>query len=649
MWFTTLFLLFLRVIAAPLDPMGTITLRTLTSSASNGPPTYKQLILEEWSAQNQLTQTWTPPCTLTGLSTEYYTEGILRSRYPFLDGIWFLCRDVPIGAPFSYSPAPVMIMNLEEFGFLRVYSSDNTTYPNSTTVNMVLPFFNETLGATIFYLTGGAAPASYPNPSRPLQPRIRVDYIPRAPPPPANFAGPLATLTSAILPSGLTIMTDSLYMPSLVTNFSIVTPTVYLMGIENSLPAGLRTPFRSSLFTGIAPQMLSFWSFPLVDIMWYTYFSLVPMIARTNFNTTDITQKTLTFPLPTSSSSGTIGGSSWRIVSGKYDMNNAEVIYISNGTMIMFNTLESLQRGQPFQLSLFAPSGYKFLDAYARSPNILPPIFPSPSAAPTRTPTPTVTRTSSRSASPSFTPTSSITSSRTPSFSQTPSITPSVSSSNTPTRSLSATPTLSATPSSSASSSSSQTPTSTITPSISASVTSSVSPGTIPSASSTMTTAPTTSSTPSNSITSSVTPSASGSVVVPPPANKNKETSTMVEVGVGTGVSVAVVAILGAFGFIAFRRIPAFRTYYIRTFGARAPKIPATSRIKPKQGGRDIEISENPFMLSQARAIQLREMQENMSLPSSRPRSLSKTKKEFTPNMSGIREVRVQGMRGLSV
>lgn len=655
MWLTTLFLLFLRAVALPLDPFSTITLRTLSTPSSNGPPSYKELILEEWSLQNQLIQTWTPKCTLAGISTESYTEGLLRSRYPYLDGIWFLCRDVPIGAPFSYSPAPVMIMNLGEFGDLNIYSTDNTTYPNGTTVNSVYPFYNETLEANIFYLMGGAAPAVYPNPAKPLVPRIRVDYVPRAPPPPANFAGPLTYITTAVTPSGLTIMTDSLYMPSMVTNFSITSPVVYLVGNDNSLPAAQRSIVTPSLFTfTLPPQMLSFWSFPLQDIMWYTYFSLVSILARTNFNSTDPTRQTQTFALPTSVSSGTLGGASWRIVSAKYDMSNMEIIYVSNGTMIMSNTLENLNRGLPYTQMLIAPSGWKFLDAYARSPNTLPPIFPSPSAAPTRTSSPTVTR--SLTKTPSGTPTASGSPSgtRTPTTTATTSITSSPSLSATTsailTGSPSITPTSGVTASPSMSTSVSQTATSSITPSAAA-ATSSTSPskGTISSATSTITSAATSSSIPTTSVSASITPSSSGSAFAP--ANANTGSSYTTNVAVGAGVGIAALAVLGAFGLFAFRRIPGFRTFYTRNFGAKAPKIPTTSRGKPKSESKEVEINQNPFLLSQARAAQLREMQDNMTLPASRPRSLSKTKKEFTPNMTGntIREVRVKGMKGLSV
>ena len=457
--------LFVHVLAAPLQQNSLISLRTTQSQPSAGGNVvlYKQLVLEEWSSTYQFLQNWSVPCTLPDLSTESTTEGILRSRYPYGDGVWFLCRSVPVGANLSYTPAPVDIMYLQEDGQLTQWSSDTTTYPFGTSTNLVLPYYDAAQDFNVFYLLGGGRPPGPGTQARPVTPRLRIDSGPQTPP---DVTGALANIATNVNPTGMSIMENSLYIPAQIPNGTSPGPlifVVYLCVPEGTLPTQTRSVVSYALYN--EPFMLSVWTFPFIDTLWFTGFNRLPYLARVNYSNTDPAQQVLIFPQPPGSASGTLGGSQWRVNTARFEgayQTTGETVYISNTTNVLRNTVIGLAQGLPYQPTLRAPENWKYMDIHARQV-----FIPTPSATATATATASASASATSSAVATFTATSS------------PSSSPSASASATTTGrpTVSAIMSMSSSPSASASASAS----STRNPNVSPSKTPSQTPSTTPS------------------------------------------------------------------------------------------------------------------------------------------------------------------------
>lgn len=568
---------FYSVFTLPLQQSSLISLRTTSSSPSGGnqsPLVYRELLLEEWSSTYEFVQNWSVPCTLPGISSETLTEGLLRSRYPFGDGIWFLCRDVPVGNNISYTPAPVLMMNLQEDGNLIQWASDTTSYPAGTSTNMVLNWYDSILDNYVFYLLGGLKPAGAGTLPRPAQPRLRIDTGPGTPP---DVQGALANIATNVNPTAMTIMTDSLYIPAVIPNATASSFfSIYLVGTENTLPINTRSVVSYAVYN--EPLMLSVWTFPFIDVIWYTGFNRVPYLARTNFSITDPSQMTIVLPLPASSSSGTLGGPSWRVSTARFEgdyYSTGDTVYLNNGTDIYKNTIVGLVQGLPYQSVLHSPPGWKFMDVHARQL-----FLPSPTA------TPTASSTSSASA--------------------------------TATASASATATTTA----SASSSSTSSPTSTST--VSASVSSSFS------------SQPTYSSSASSSASSS--PSATSSKGLPPPVPPTPDANSVVDnISPGGAVGITFGTILGSVGMalLIFRFVPGLRSHFVRFFGMSSSNFPKNlPKRKGIVSGMPMEISQNPYAIAQQRVEQLRSFQKKNADTELKKYASSRSKKEFAPTQT---------------
>ena len=580
-----LFLLFLtQVVSIPLQQSSLVTLRTTQSQPSAGGNNvlYKQLLLEEWSSSYQFLQSWSVPCSLPDISTESLTEGLLRSKYPYGDGVWFLCRDVPVGSNLSYTPAPVLIMNLQEDGNLIQWASDSTSYPPGTSANSVYSWYDSSVDNYVFYMLGGYRPPSPGNAPRPSQPRIRIDTGAGTPP---DLQGALANIATNVNPTGLSIMTDSLYVPALIPNgTSLPFFSIYLVGTENTLPIAVRSVVSYAVFD--TPQMLSVWTFPFVDTIWFTGFNRLPYLARTNFSVNDPAQMTMVFSLPSGSSSGAIGGINWRVSSARFEGNyftTGETIYINNGTNILRNTVQGLTTGLPYQPTVATPQGWKFLDAHARSVSL-----------PTPTPSATATSTTSPSSSATSTATSS----------------PSASSSPSSSTTASATSTVSGTPTSSSS------------------ATSSPSPSASPSSTSTQQSPqPVPSSTPS--------PSPSNGSIPFQPDNTQK-TSTPLTIAEQTGIGLGSIGVICVAALVLIHFNPSIKRLYIRKFGTKSIKKPKASPTVRNKILNDmpIVINHNPNILVQQRIQQLQQfsrLQVRENLEPTRIHLGERHKKQFAP------------------
>lgn len=583
--FSTILLLFLSGVASlPLQQDSLITLRTTESqpSAGGNRVLYKQLILEEWSSSYEPLQNWSLPCSLPDLASTTLTEGLLRSSYPFGDGIWFLCRDVPVGSNLSYTPAPTLIMNLQENGFLQQWASDTTSYPAGTSANLVYTWYDSALGNQVFYTLGGFSPIGSTGPQRPAQPRIRMDTGPGTPP---DLQGALANIATNVNPTGMSIMTNTLFIPALLPN-GTSTPifSIFQVGTDNQLPTTVRSIVSYAIYN--EPVMLSVWTFPYIDVIWYTGFNRVPYVARTNFSVTDPAQMTLVLPLPPSSS-GSLGVASWRVGSARFEGNyfsTGETIYLQNGTHIYKNTVVGLAQGLPYESVIRAPQGWKYLDIHTRVV-----LLPTPSATPTASAT--ATSSSSATSSPTSTSSASVTSSLSSTSSSSPSASPSakvsVSSSSSPS------------PSSSASASVSQSQNPTFTPS----------------------------STPSNG-------------TIPIPANNIPGEPTGMTAGEVTGISLGSIAAICVAGLLLLNYSPALKNLYTRQFGSsvKAPKKGLSFR-SPVTTDMPITISHNPHALVQYRLEQLKDLQKQISMretsiPKQNP-DVERTKKQFGPVIAG--------------
>lgn len=585
------FLTFLSAFSAPLQPDSLVSLRTTVSQPSAGGNSilYKELILEEWNSNPVLLlQTWTPNCTLPDIQTESLREGLLRSRFPYGDGVWFLCRNVPVNTTFSTQIAPLVIMNLQENGEMIQYATDTNAYPGGTTTNLVLPYWDIINNRNVFYILGGAVQASIGTPPRPSQPRIRIDSGSGTPP---EIQGVLATYPAGVNPVSLSIMTDSLFMPALVPNgTSIAFFAVYLVGQDNNLPTGTRNSVSFALPT--APQMLSSWTFPSIDTLWYTAINRLPYLARTNFTESDPTKQTLVFTLPGGGPSGTLGGITWRINTARFEgeyFTTGETVYISNGSSIVKNTVLGLTTGVSYQLVATAPTGWRFMDVHARSVNL-----PSPTPTPTATATMTSSMTPIATETSSMTPTSTATTSATMSSTITP----------TTTATMSSTPTTTQTSSSSSSASHSADPPVTLSPSPTISVSPSPSNGTIPN-----------------------------------PANI--PTSKVLTPGEEAGISIGAIAAVVITGIALIKYTPSLQKLYIRQFGSKMGNRPAKTFKAPIRLSKDvpITISHNPHILVQQRIEQLKQFNKQRlnkdPLETIRGNVNERHKKEFLPTISG--------------
>ncbi len=591
-----LFLFFLEVVSLPLQQTSLISLRTTETPPSTGGNRilYKPLVLEEWSFSYQLVQNWSLPCSLPDISSLTLTEGLLRSSYPFGEGIWFLCRDVPVGSNLSYTPAPVLIMNLQEDGTLLQWASDSTSYPPGTSTNLVYTWYDSIVQNQVFYTLGGFSTGGPTGQARPAQPRLRMDTGPGTPP---DVQGALANIATNVNPTGMSIMTNSLYIPALIPNgTSAPFFSIYQVGTENVLPTSVRSIVSYAVYN--EPLMLSVWTFPYIDVVWYTGFNRLPYTARTNFSVTDPSQMTMVFPMPPSSSSGTLGGPTWRVNTARFEgdyTSTGETIYLNNGTTIVKNNVAGLAQGLPYENILQAPPGWKFMDLHARVV-----LLPSPSASSTASATSTATATSSSSPSSSASATS--TSTYTPTFSATPSPTSQPSSTGSPSPSASA----SAYPSSTATAS--QDPQRSPEPSLSSSP----------------------SSTPSN-----------GTIPIPPPYNAQTDTNVL-SPGAEAGIGLASIAALSIAGLLLIQFNPMLKNLWTQKFGQslKTPKKGVSFR-SPVTADVPITIEHNPHVLVQHRLEQLKDLQKQLSMReishiTESNHSLDRTKKEFGPIASSI-------------
>jgi hypothetical protein len=589
--------LFLQVLSIPLQQNSLISLRTtiLQPSAGGNVVLYKQLVLEEWSSTYQFIQNWSVPCTLPDLSTESTTEGLLRSRYPYGDGVWFLCRSVPVGANLSYIPAPVDIMYLQENGELIQWSSDTTTYAFGTSANLVLPYYNAVQDLNVFYLLGGGRPPGPGTQVRPTTPRLRIDTGPQTPP---DVTGALANIATNVNPTGMSIMENSLYIPAQIPNGTTPGPLIFVVFLcvpEGTLPIQTRSIVSYALYD--EPLMLSVWTFPFIDTLWFTGFNRLPYLARVNYSNTDPAQQVFIFPQPPGSASGTLGGPQWRVNTARFEgayQTTGETVYISNTTNIFRNTVLGLAQGLPYQPTLRAPENWKYMDIHARQL-----LIPTPSASATAT----ATASSSASA----------TSSGLATFTATPS--PSSSASASASASATGRPTLSALISMSSSPSASS----------SASVSSSRNPNGSPS----QTSSPTPSTTPSN-----------GTVPIDPGNAATSETT--LSPGAQAGIGVGTVAAACVAGLLLLKYSPILKNLYTRQFGSsiKVPKKKGLSFRSPVSADAPITISHNPNVLVQHRLEQLKDLQKQLSTrevsqsSTLQPHS-DRVKKEFGPTVTG--------------
>ena len=581
------------VLAIPLQQDSLILLRTVLPPRAGGgntapPPPYGPLVLEEWSSSG-LVQEWNPPCSLPGLSAETWTEGKLTPRYPWGDQVWFLCRNVPVNSSLATNPAPVDSMYLSEDGNLATWVEE-TLYPNGTNVLNILPYWDESQALNVFYLLGGGTVASGPtSPAKPPQARIRVDSGPGQPP---DAQGALLSSSTGITINQLRILNHTLYGVGLFSAAAgIPSPTIYQIGSQGILPTGTRNPVST---IPNFPLILSVWTDPFSDTWWRTGFNRTAYLAR--HNNADGTDTV--FALPPSTSAGTLGGVSWTVATARQEGADFAV-YLTNTSHIVKNTLNGLTNGLPYQPVVQAPSGWRYLSAHARNPNI-----PTPSA--------TATATASSTASASATASSSASATATASSSGSPSAT------STPTPA--ATPSSTATPtaSSSASPSASSTATATRDPAIS--------PG------------PTPSNTASISASPSTTPS-NGTIPFPPNNNPSPIESLTPEAKAGIGLGG--IGALCIAGLMALHFNPTLKNLWTRQFGKSVKGVKKGASFRsPVSTDVPITISHNPQVLVQQRLEQLRDLQKQISMRevnqgSSIPQDLDRTKKQFGPTIAG--------------
>lgn len=589
-----IFTFILQIQSLPLQLNSIVTLRTVVAPRAGGgntapPPPYGPLILEEWGSSGLL-QSWSPPCTLPGLSTELWTEGRLSPRYPWQDQVWFLCRNVPVNSSLATNPAPVRYMVLNEEGVLNTCIED-FVYPNGTNVLNILPYNDEAQGLNAFYLLGGGTSANGPaSPARPAQPRIRVASDACAP---ADTEGSLLAFPQGVTINQLRILEGTLYGTGIFQSASggVPAPTIFQIGAEGVLPTGTRNPTAN--IAGF-PLVLSSWTDPFSGLWWRTGLNRTGYVAL--YNNSDSTDKV--FLLPPSSSAGTLGGVSWSVATARKEGSDFAV-YLTNTSHIVKNTLNGLQNGLPYQPVVQAPAGWRYLSAHARNPSL-----PTPSA----TSTATASSSASSSASASSTATASATATATTTSSAT--------------SSASATARVSSTPSPSASASSSSNPSSTPT----ATRDPQLSPG------------PTASNSPSISFTPSSTPS-NGTVPVPP--NNAAADTTSLSPGAQTGIGLGSIAAFCIAGLLMIKYSPAVQRLYIQKFGSSVKSAKkGVSFRSPVTADVPITISHNPNVLVQQRLEQLKELQKQVSVKEiqqgrSSTMNQDRTKKEFQPVISG--------------
>lgn len=579
------FLLFITsVLSAPLQQTSLLTLRITAPPPSAGgnvqPVIYRELILEEWNdSSSQPIQTWSLPCSLPGLSTETWTEGMLSPRYPWGDQVWFLCRNVPVNSSLNYNPAPVRYMVLNEDGFLTTCIED-FVYPNGTNLLNILPYTDVVQGLNVFYLLGGGATGTGPSsPTRQSIPRIRVETSPCAP---ADTEGALLGFTQGVTINQLRILDRTLYGTGLFAGASggIPQPMIYQIGAEGVLPTGTRNPTAN---IPNFPLVLSSWTDPLSGVWWRTGFNRTAYVALYN----NSQAKDNVFILPPSSSGGTLGGTPWRVLTGRQESTEFAV-YLTNSSHIVKNTLNGLTNGLPYQAVVQAPPGWRYLSAHARNPSASP--SPSPSATPTATSSSSATSTTTSSATASSTSTSS------------------------------SIPTLSA--STSASTSASSYPTSTSTASRNPQL------------------SPETSS--SNSPTTSVTPSTTPSNgTIPIPANNNQAPSDTLTPGDQAGIGLGSIAALCVASLVLIHYTPSLRNLWTRQFGSSSKGMRKTTSFRSPVTSMNapITINHNPQVLVQQRLEHLKDLQKQLSTrevnqPSTN-HPMDRLKKEFGPVITG--------------
>ncbi len=598
MYCLSIFLLISSVLSIPLQQTSLITLRTTTPPPSGGgnvaPVQYRELILEEWSSDPvQPLQSWTLPCSLPGLSAESWTEGHLSPRYPWEDQVWLLCRNIPVNSSFSYSPAPVRYVYINEDGVMDTWAED-ITFANATNTLNVIPYWDIEQSLNVFYILAGGTQANGPtSPAKPASARIRVDTGPGLPP---DVQGALLSSATGITINQLRILNKTLYGVGLFAgSVGLPNPMIYQIGSEGILPTGTRNPITQ---IPNFPVILSVWTDPFSGIWWRTGFNRTGYVARHN----NSDGSDFVYPLPPSSSAGTLGGTSWSVATARQEGTDFAV-YLMNNSNIVKNTYNGLQNGLPYQPVLQAPPGWRYLSAHARNPNI-----PTPSA------TSTATATSSASASATASATSSS------SASSTSSPTPTASPSTSPTSG----PTSSSSPSASASSSSypSSTPTATRNSQISSEPSPSHSP----------------SSSPSFSNTPSTTPS-NGTIPLPP---DNAQTNTdELTPGEQTGIGLASVAAICVAGLLLIQFNPTLRNLWTRQFGSSSKHMKKGVSFRNPVSSSDvpITISHNPNVLVQQRLEQLKDLQKQVSLQeinqTSEKSSMDRTKKQFGPVVTG--------------
>lgn len=585
-----LFSLFTNIAAAPLQQNSLITLRTVLAPKATGggnvapPPPYGPLVLEEWDTTG-LVQSWSPPCTLPGLSAEAWTEGSLNPRFPWGDQVWFLCRNVPVNSSLATNPAPVNYMVLNEDGVLSSWVEE-PLYPNGTNVISVLPYIDLVQGINVFYLLGGGTVASgSPTTAKTAQPRIRVDSGPGVPP---DAQGALLASMTGTTINELRILNNTLYGTGLfASSTGLPNPTIFQIGAEGTLPTGTRNPVTQ---IPNFPLVLSSWTEPHTNFWWRTGFNRTAYLALHN----NADGSDLVFPVPPAASAGTLGGPTWSVATARREASDFAV-YLTNTSHIVKNTLNGLQSGLAYQPIVQAPPGWRFLSAHARNPSI-----PSPTA--------TATATASASASASATATSS----------SVPTSTASATATSSPTASASATSRPSSTSSASASASSSAYPTSIST--------ASRNPNASPA-----------SPTSSVSITPSTTPS-NGTLPVPP--ENNQVTPDALTPGAQAGITLGSVAAVCIAGLLLLKFSSPLQNLWTRQFGSSLKTAKkGVSFRKPVSTDVPITISHNPQVLVQHRIEQLKDLQKQLSMreanaPQQYP-DLDRTKKEFGPVIMG--------------
>lgn len=554
--------------STPLQQTSLLTLRTLLPPKAGGgtappPLTYGPLILEEWDTANNLQQTWTPPCSLPGLSTESWTEGRITPRFPWGDQAWFLCRNVPVNSSLSYNPASVSLMYLDELGTLGSWAEE-AFYPNGTNALNILPYYDEQQSIHIFYMLGGGATG------KPAQARIRVDTGQGTPP---DVQGGLLSSTTGITINQLRILNKTLYGMGAYGSAANSVPAAFQIGSQASLPTAGRSP---AITIPIGLQVLSSWTDPFGTSWWHTGLNRTGYLGHTENGMLQL------FPLPPSASTGTLGGASWTVATARQESTEF-VVYLTNTSHIVKNTLNGLQNGLPYQPVMQAPPGWRYLSAHARNPNL---------------PTPIATATASASASASATGSATATTSASSSPSPSASATPSSSTTSTPT----AAPTISSTPSSSASASAYPS---------GASLPPSPSPTASPSAS-------------------------NGTIPLPPDSNQatNSGLSTGEQTGIGLG-SIAAFCIAGL-AFIKFS--PSLKNLWTSQFGSSIPKHTGVNFRKPISTDLPITISHNPNVLVQQRLEQLKDLQKQISMREvdiKQTSDIDRTKKQFGPVVPG--------------